>query len=124
MRHKLIGAVAVLAVVAGAALAADKGDKDTKGRKVTGLIKKVDPSGKEIILSVVTKDKSEMEQRVKIGPDSKLILSGKDKKPLTGNDVFTCPKLKEGARATVVLDEENRAAEIRLDDLSGKEDRK
>jgi len=91
---------------------------------VTGLIKKVDPSGKEIILSVRTKDKSEMEQRVQIGPDSKLILSGKEKKPLIGSDIFTCPKLKEGARATVVLDAENRAAELRLDDLSGKEERK
>ena len=80
---------AVEAVLAGAALATDRGDKDTTTRKITGLIKKVDPSGKEIILSGGTKDKSETEQRVKIGPDSKLILSGKDKKPLTGNDIFT-----------------------------------
>jgi len=124
MRCKFIGVVAVLVVLAGAALAVDKGDKDTKGRKVTGLIKKVDPSGKEIILSVGMKDKNETDRRVKIGPDSKLILPGKDKKPLTGNDIFTCPKLKEGARATVVLDEDSRAAEIRLDDLSGKQDGK
>src|SRR5204863_9137541 len=104
--------------------AADKGDKEPTGRKVNGLIKKVDPSGKEIILSIKTKDKPETEQRVKIGPDSKLILSGKDKKPLIGNDVFTCPKLKEGARGTVLFDEERRAAEIRLEDSSAKEHRK
>src|SRR5438552_14948869 len=105
MLRKMTGTMVVLAILAGAALATDKSEKDT-GRKVTGLIKKVDPSGKEIILSVKTKDRPEMEQRVKIGSDSKLILSGKDKKPLIGNDIFTCPKLKEGARATVVFDEE------------------
>jgi len=123
MLRKMTGTMVVLAILAGAALATDKGEKDN-GRKVTGLIKKVDPSGKEIILSVKTKDKPDMDQRVKIGPESKLILSAKDKKPLIGQDIFTCPKLKEGVRATVLFDEEKRAAEIRLDDLSGKDDRK
>src|SRR5947209_18086147 len=107
--RKFTGIGVALAVLVGAALAADKGDKDT-GRKVTGLIKKVDPSGKEIILSIKTKDRPELEQRGKIGSDSKLIFAEKDKKPLIGKDVFTCPKLKEGARVTVLFDAENRAA--------------
>ena len=121
MLHKFTGAVVVLAVLAGAGAAADK---EKAGRKVTGLIKKVDPSGKEIILSVRAKDRAEMEERAPVGPDSKLILPGKDRKPLTGQDIFRCPQLKEGVRATVVFDSENRAAEIRLEGAPGKDERK
>src|SRR5262245_23753905 len=111
MLRLFTGTLVALAVLAGTVFAADKSERENTGRQVTGLIKKVHPTGKETILAVKQKDRSEMEQRVMIGPDSKLILSGKDKKPLKGEQIFRCPDLKEDARATVVFDAANQAAE-------------
>ena len=113
MMRRSLGVVVVLAFCA-VGLAADKGDKPKNRRTIRGVIKKVDPSARMIVLAVEVKNE-QMDQILRIGATTKVIVySGEGKKELVGKDTFKDPNVKEGARATAILDDAGKTLEVRI----------
>jgi hypothetical protein len=123
MLHRLVCAAALVAVWATAGVAEDRADKDKKkGQTVTGLIKKVDPSASHLIVGV-KKGKDETDQEVRITGATKAVLfDGKERKELTGKDLFKRPELKEGTRVRAVIDDQGRALELHVNPPAEKKD--
>lgn len=117
MRRNSLLAAVVLVVGVGVGLAADKAEKDKKGRTVSGIIKKVDPSARMLILSVKMKgeERKETDQVANIVSTTKVfVYTAEGKKELTGKDAFKDPKVKEGARATAIFDAEGKTLEVHI----------
>jgi len=114
MMRRSLGVVVVLALCASAGLAADKDDKPKNNRTIRGVIKKVDPSARMLILAVEVKNE-QMDQILRIGDATRVIVySAKGKKELVGKDTFKDPHVKEGARASAILDDAGKTLEVRI----------
>lgn len=113
MMRRSLGVVVVL-VLCAAGRADDRADKPKNRRTVRGVIKKVDPSARMLILAVYVKNE-QMDQILRIGDATRVFVhKGEDKKELVGKNVFKDPNVKEGARATAVLDDAGRTLEVHI----------
>jgi hypothetical protein len=114
MTRRFLSVVVVLVLFAVAGRAEDKTDKAKNRRTVRGVIKKVDPSARMLILAVYVKNE-QMDQILRIGDATKVIISkGESKKELLGKDTFKDPSVKEGARATAILDDAGKTLEVHI----------
>jgi hypothetical protein len=114
MMRRSLGVVIVLALCAAVGRAEDKTDTPKNRRTVRGVIKKVDPSARMLILAVYVKNE-QMDQILRIGDATKVFIhKGEGKKDLVGKDTFKDPSVKEGARATAILDDAGKTLEVHI----------
>jgi hypothetical protein len=101
-------AALALTLIAGSSLA-EPNAKGKKGHTLHGTILKVDAEQGILTLAVKSK-KTEMTQEFTVSDTTKVVVfSGKKKMELTGKDALKNAGFKEGARVTVVTDENNAA---------------
>lgn len=114
MMRRSLGVVVVLILCVTAGRAEDRPDRPKNRRTVRGVIKKVDPSARMIILAVYVKNE-QMDQILRIGNATKVfVYKGEARKELVGKNVFKDPNVKEGARATAVLDDAGKTLEVHI----------
>jgi len=114
MMRRSLGVVVMLALCVAAGRAEDKTGAPKNRRTVRGVIKKVDPSARTLILAIYVKNE-QMDQILRIGDATKVFIhKGESKKELVGKDTFKDPNVKEGARATAVLDDASKTLEVHI----------
>jgi len=103
--------VALALTLAGGLEAEDK-KPDKKAETVKGTIKKVDPSARQLMISIGEKDADRMFD-IPVGTKF-VFFSSTGKKELTAREAFKNEQLKEGARVEVVADSAGKATEVRV----------